>query len=83
VRKPRRHAPMTGISHTEAVLRPLIKTTGPAISPSALGSVDVVLIRRDEHMDNLDVEGRRFASPCGQCRQYMALSMAIAMAAVT
>ena len=39
----------------------LTKTTGPAIHPSALGSVDVVLISHDEHQDNLDVEGRRFA----------------------
>ena len=39
----------------------LIKTAGPAVSPSALGSVDAVLISHDEHLDNLDVEGRRFA----------------------
>ena len=39
----------------------LTKTAGPAISPSALGSVDAVLISHDEHLDNLDIEGRRFA----------------------
>ena len=39
----------------------LTKTVGPAISPSALGSVDAVLISHDEHLDNLDIEGRRFA----------------------
>ena len=39
----------------------LVKTAGPAIGPSALGSVDAVLISHDEHLDNLDVDGRRFA----------------------
>ena len=39
----------------------LTKTAGPAIPPSALGRVDAVLISHDEHPDNLDVEGRRFA----------------------
>ena len=39
----------------------LTKTVGPAIPPSALGPVDAVLISHDEHLDNLDTEGRRFA----------------------
>lgn len=39
----------------------LIKTAGPAISPSVLGSVDAVLISHDEHLDNLDAKGRQFA----------------------
>ncbi|OBG25287.1 MBL fold metallo-hydrolase [Mycobacterium sp. 852002-51057_SCH5723018] len=39
----------------------LIKTAGPAISPSALGFVDAVLISHDEHLDNLDAKGRAFA----------------------
>jgi L-ascorbate metabolism protein UlaG (beta-lactamase superfamily) len=39
----------------------LTKTAGPAIRPAALGPVDAVLISHDEHLDNLDVEGRRFA----------------------
>jgi hypothetical protein len=39
----------------------LTKTAGPAIDPSALGSVDAVLISHDEHLDNLDAQGRRFA----------------------
>jgi L-ascorbate metabolism protein UlaG (beta-lactamase superfamily) len=39
----------------------LTKTVGPAIAQSALGSVDAVLISHDEHLDNLDAEGRRFA----------------------
>lgn len=39
----------------------LTKTVGPAVSAEALGPVDVVLISHDEHPDNLDDEGRRFA----------------------
>lgn len=39
----------------------LTKTVGPATPPSALGRVDAVLISHDEHLDNLDAEGRRFA----------------------
>jgi len=39
----------------------LTKTANPAIAPSALGRVDAVLISHDEHLDNLDAEGRRFA----------------------
>jgi L-ascorbate metabolism protein UlaG (beta-lactamase superfamily) len=34
----------------------LIKTAGPAVGPSALGSVDAVLISHDEHLDNLGFE---------------------------
>jgi L-ascorbate metabolism protein UlaG (beta-lactamase superfamily) len=40
----------------------LTKTVAPAVSAAALGAVDAVLISHDEHADNLDVEGRRFAS---------------------
>jgi L-ascorbate metabolism protein UlaG (beta-lactamase superfamily) len=39
----------------------LTKTAGPAISADALGPVDAVLISHDEHPDNLDDDGRRFA----------------------
>lgn len=39
----------------------LIKTAGPAVSPIALQPVDVVLISHDQHADNLDEKGRRFA----------------------
>lgn len=39
----------------------LTKTVGPAIPASAMGPVDAVLISHDEHLDNLDIEGRRFA----------------------
>jgi L-ascorbate metabolism protein UlaG (beta-lactamase superfamily) len=35
----------------------LIKTAGPAVSPAALGPVDVVLISHDQHADNLDAQG--------------------------
>jgi L-ascorbate metabolism protein UlaG (beta-lactamase superfamily) len=39
----------------------LMKTAPPTIGPDALGAVDVVLISHDEHPDNLDDAGRRFA----------------------
>ena len=39
----------------------LTKTAGPAVSADALGPVDAVLISHDEHPDNLDDDGRRFA----------------------
>jgi L-ascorbate metabolism protein UlaG (beta-lactamase superfamily) len=39
----------------------LTKLAGPAVEPSALGTVDAVLISHDDHPDNLDDEGRRFA----------------------
>jgi L-ascorbate metabolism protein UlaG (beta-lactamase superfamily) len=39
----------------------LMKTAGPAVPASALGAVDAVLISHDEHLDNLDEAGRRFA----------------------
>jgi L-ascorbate metabolism protein UlaG (beta-lactamase superfamily) len=35
----------------------LVKTTGPAIERTALGSVDLVLLSHHEHRDNLDYEG--------------------------
>jgi L-ascorbate metabolism protein UlaG (beta-lactamase superfamily) len=39
----------------------LTKITGPAVSADALGPVDAVLISHDQHPDNLDNDGRRFA----------------------
>ncbi|MFK0401943.1 MBL fold metallo-hydrolase [Microbacterium sp. NPDC090225] len=36
----------------------LRKLTGPAVRPSALGPIDVVLLSHDEHADNLDNAGR-------------------------
>ena len=39
----------------------LTKITGPAVGADALGPVDAVLISHDQHPDNLDDDGRRFA----------------------
>ena len=39
----------------------LTKTAGLAVSADALGPVDAVLISHDQHPDNLDDDGRRFA----------------------
>jgi L-ascorbate metabolism protein UlaG (beta-lactamase superfamily) len=39
----------------------LTKIAGPALSADALGPVDAVFISHDEHTDNLDDDGRRFA----------------------
>lgn len=39
----------------------LTKTVGPAVTADALGPVDAVLISHDQHPDNLDDEGRRWA----------------------
>ncbi|OBI88560.1 MBL fold metallo-hydrolase [Mycobacterium asiaticum] len=39
----------------------LTKTVGPVVSADALGPVDAVLISHDQHPDNLDDEGRRWA----------------------
>lgn len=38
----------------------LTKLVGPAVEPSALGSVDAVLLSHDQHADNLDPAGRSF-----------------------
>jgi L-ascorbate metabolism protein UlaG (beta-lactamase superfamily) len=38
----------------------LVKTTGPAIEPAALGAIDVVLLSHEHHSDNLDPGGREF-----------------------
>jgi len=38
----------------------LVKTTGPAIDPDALGPIDVVLLSHEHHSDNLDPAGREF-----------------------
>lgn len=39
----------------------LTKIAGPAVFPAMLGPVDVVLVSHDQHVDNLDSQGRRFA----------------------
>jgi L-ascorbate metabolism protein UlaG (beta-lactamase superfamily) len=38
----------------------LVKTAGPALELSELGTVDVVLLSHDHHADNLDLAGRAF-----------------------
>lgn len=40
--------------------RRLVKLTGPAVAPDAIGPVDVVLLSHDHHPDNLDTAGRAF-----------------------
>jgi L-ascorbate metabolism protein UlaG (beta-lactamase superfamily) len=40
--------------------RKLVKTTGPATAPDALGTIDAVLLSHDQHPDNLDNSGRDF-----------------------
>jgi L-ascorbate metabolism protein UlaG (beta-lactamase superfamily) len=38
----------------------LVKTAGPALAPSEIGTVDAVLLSHDQHSDNLDNSGRAF-----------------------
>jgi len=38
----------------------LVKTMGPALGPSEIGTVDAVLLSHDQHSDNLDNSGRAF-----------------------
>jgi len=38
------------------------KLAGPAVTVDELGPVDAVLLSHDDHADNLDVSGRRFAA---------------------
>jgi L-ascorbate metabolism protein UlaG (beta-lactamase superfamily) len=40
---------------------PLVKTRGPAIDPSAITPIDVVLASHHEHSDNLDSSGAAYA----------------------
>ncbi|MET0830420.1 MAG: MBL fold metallo-hydrolase, partial [Microbacterium sp.] len=35
-----------------------VKTRGPAIEPSSLGEIDLILVSHDHHADNLDTAGR-------------------------
>ncbi len=44
----------------------LVKTTGPAIEPDALPSIDVVLVSHEHHSDNLDPAGREFLPRAGR-----------------
>ncbi|WP_172191204.1 MBL fold metallo-hydrolase [Actinomyces faecalis] len=43
----------------------LRKTEGPAVSPEALGHLDIALISHDDHKDNLDHRGRQVALEAG------------------
>src|SRR6185312_1322927 len=38
----------------------LVKTTGPALGPAEIGTVDAVLLSHDQHFDNLDHAGRAY-----------------------
>src|SRR5262245_7523435 len=40
----------------------LRKTEGPALPPTALGTIDVALVSHDQHADNLDTSGRALLS---------------------
>src|SRR3954454_3637179 len=44
----------------------LVKTTGPALDPAAIGPIDVVLLSHDHHSDNLDPAGRAFLPRAGR-----------------
>jgi L-ascorbate metabolism protein UlaG (beta-lactamase superfamily) len=46
--------------------RALQKTSGPGLSPEAVGRVDVVLLSHDQHPDNLDRAGREFLATAGR-----------------
>ena len=44
----------------------LVKTTGPALDPGAIGPIDAVLLSHDHHSDNLDPGGREFLPSAGR-----------------
>lgn len=44
----------------------LRKTLGPALTPEAIGAIDLVLLSHDHHFDNLDHAGRRLLGSAGQ-----------------
>lgn len=44
----------------------LVKLTGPALEPDAVGPIDVVLVSHDHHADNLDPAGRAFLPRAGR-----------------
>jgi L-ascorbate metabolism protein UlaG (beta-lactamase superfamily) len=44
----------------------LVKTTGPAVDPAAIGPIDVVLLSHEHHSDNLDPAGREFLPSAGR-----------------
>jgi L-ascorbate metabolism protein UlaG (beta-lactamase superfamily) len=44
----------------------LVKTTGPALPPERLESIDIVLLSHDQHSDNLDPAGRALLPRAGR-----------------
>ncbi|HEU4978199.1 MAG TPA: MBL fold metallo-hydrolase [Solirubrobacteraceae bacterium] len=44
----------------------LVKTTGPAVAPAGIGTIDVVLLSHDQHSDNLDPAGRELLPRAGR-----------------
>jgi L-ascorbate metabolism protein UlaG (beta-lactamase superfamily) len=44
----------------------LVKISGPAVDPAALGTIDVVLLSHDQHADNLDPAGRELLPQAGR-----------------
>jgi L-ascorbate metabolism protein UlaG (beta-lactamase superfamily) len=59
--------------HYSAGPQVISKTTSPGLLPSALGSVDAVLLSHDQHGDNLDPAGRAYLS---QVKQVLTTSVA-------
>jgi L-ascorbate metabolism protein UlaG (beta-lactamase superfamily) len=45
---------------------PLTKTEGPALSPDEIGDADAVLLSHEDHADNFDHAGRRYAAQAGR-----------------
>jgi L-ascorbate metabolism protein UlaG (beta-lactamase superfamily) len=44
----------------------LVKISGPALDPAALGTIDIVLLSHDQHADNLDPAGRELLPQAGR-----------------
>ncbi len=47
----------------------LTKHTSPAITPSELGRVDLVVLSHDQHFDNFDRAGRAFLANASTARR--------------
>ena len=45
---------------------PLTKTEGPALGPDEVGEADAVLLSHEDHADNFDHAGRRYADRAGR-----------------
>jgi len=44
----------------------LTKLSGPSIAPAELGHIDIVLLSHDQHLDNLDNQGRELLKTAGK-----------------